>query len=124
MQEKDYNYLGVWLRAKLAARQVSISKFVLLMKYAMTNATVFRWLNDTYRPEAEHMKLVCQTLSELPVRLPDGTEYFEDVPWSEGLAQYTPRPKGWIVLKDRQVKAAKKKSTGKPVRRATNTKRK
>jgi hypothetical protein len=60
-------------------------------------ATIWRWYNDKYRPYPETMQLVCEALSAIPVKLADGTEYLEDVPWSEGLEQYTLKLRAWVA---------------------------
>lgn len=40
------------------------------------------------------MKMVCETLSKIPIVEKDGSQRLEDVPWSEGLRQYTPKATG------------------------------
>jgi histidinol phosphatase-like enzyme len=98
LSEKDFNHVEQWLRKKLEERGVSIHRFTLLTGFKISNASIHRWFRDVYRPSPETMKMVCETLSKLPIIEKDGSERFEEVPWSEGLKQYTPKAQGAAAI--------------------------
>jgi len=95
--DPGFNNIGPWLNDKLQARGLNINSFCKRLNYAITAATIWRWCADKYRPYPETMKLVCDALSVMPCIAEDGSEYFEEVPWSEGLDQYTPKLRAWVA---------------------------
>jgi transcriptional regulator with XRE-family HTH domain len=89
---EDFNRIRPWLQAKLKERGMTTHTFARRMK---TNpATIYRWYADVFRPAPEMMKRVCECLSRLPIKTEDGSERYEEVPWSEGMSQYTLRGQG------------------------------
>lgn len=93
MSQKDFNHVKKWLTAKLAERGVSTNQFVVEMGEGITNASVFRWYNDTFRPSTEKMMLVCETLSRLPIKEEGRPPRYEKVPLEEGMAQFSIKPR-------------------------------
>lgn len=92
---EDFNRIKPWLKAKLEERGIKTHRFAMLL--GTNSATVYRWYSDKFRPTPEMMKRVCDCLSRLPIRGEDGSERLEEVPWSEGMMQYTPREaEGWV----------------------------
>lgn len=89
--DKDFNRVKEWMQEKLAERRISMSNFVVETGHKVTNATIFRWYNDTFRPTPEKMDIVCKTLSSLPIIEEGEQPRFEHVPLREGLAQFTER---------------------------------
>jgi hypothetical protein len=92
--DDGFNHIKPWLDKKLKERRMSVDRFCVATKCVISPITVRRWYNDTCRPYPEHMKVVCETLSKVPV-FKKGSQYFEEVPWSEGLSKYKPRPRAW-----------------------------
>lgn len=88
--DNDYNRIEPWLKAKLAARRMTTHRFA--SKMGVTSATIYRWYSDRFRPTPETMKRVCEALSIIPVRPVDSEPYLNEIPWEEGMAQYTLRP--------------------------------
>jgi hypothetical protein len=80
-------------------RKISVNRFALITGFKISHTSIFRWFNDTYRPSPETMKMVCETLTRLPVVDGDGNQKFEEVYWSEGLRQYVPKAKGAAARK-------------------------
>lgn len=95
--DDGFNNIKPWLSKKLKARRLSVDKFSIATGSVINPTAVRRWYSDSCRPYARTMKLVCETLSWLPIIADDGTEWLEDVPWSEGMAQYSPKPRAWIA---------------------------
>jgi len=95
VSERDFNNVKVWLNGKLAERKISLSDFVVEAGLGITNATIFRWYNDTFRPTPEKMDIVCKTLSNLPILEEGRQPRFEHVPLREGLAQFTERARSY-----------------------------
>ena len=96
MNEGDFNNIKDWLKEKLAERQMSTNMFVLKTGNRVTNATLFRWYNDTFRPNKNNpdkLQIVCETLSQLPILEEGRPPRFEEVPLKEALAQYTEKPR-------------------------------
>jgi hypothetical protein len=94
MKEQDFNYVKEWMHEKLAERKMSTNMFVIKTGYLLTNATVFRWYNDTFRPSEKSMQIVCDTLSLLPILEEGKPPRYEEVPLGEGMAQFSARKKG------------------------------
>lgn len=90
--EKDFNNIKVWLENKLYERGLSTSKMTRLTGYKISNASVFRWYNDTFRPTAEKMDIVCRTLSALPLTHVGGPPVYEEVHLADALRQFSERP--------------------------------
>lgn len=86
---EDFNRIKPWLTEKLKERGISAHTFARRM--GTNSATVYRWYADRFRPTPEMMKRVCECLSRLPIKTEDGPERYEEVPWSEGMEQYTLR---------------------------------
>jgi transcriptional regulator with XRE-family HTH domain len=86
---EDFNRIKPWLKAKLAERGIKTHRFAMLL--GTNSATVYRWYSDRFRPTPEMMKRVCECLSRLPIKVEGGSDRYEEVPWSEGMTQYTPR---------------------------------
>lgn len=95
MSARDYNNVKVWMNDKLAERNISLANFVVKTGHKITNASVFRWYADTFRPTPEKMDIVCKTLSNLPILEEGRPPRFEEVPLREGLAQFTERPRAY-----------------------------
>lgn len=97
LQMKDidlgFNEIKPWLQKKLDERQLSVERFSMATDCVVDPTSVWRWYRDETRPRASTMKVVCETLSKVPVILQDGTKYREHVPWSEGLGVYSPKPR-------------------------------
>jgi hypothetical protein len=95
MSERDFNNLKTWMETKLYERGLSTNRFTLLTGNRITNATLFRWYSDKFRPNRRNpdkLQLVCDTLSKLPIMIEGELPWFEDVPLREALAQFTERP--------------------------------
>jgi hypothetical protein len=88
-KEKDFNNVKVWMEKKLAERKMSTNRLVLLTGNRINNASIFRWYNDTYRPTAEKMQIICETLSKLPILEEGKPPRFEHVPLHEAMAQFS-----------------------------------
>lgn len=96
--DEGFNNIKPWLSKKLEERGItSVESFCVHTGSVINPTAVWRWYSDAYRPYARTMKVVCETLSKLPIKLPNGDEYLEHVPWSEGLATYSPRPRAWAA---------------------------
>jgi hypothetical protein len=93
--DEGFNNIKPWLTKKLKERKMSVDRFCVSTNFAINPTSVRRWYNDTCRPYPEHMKVVCETLSRLPVYRKDGSHHLERVPWTEGLSKYKPRPRAW-----------------------------
>lgn len=78
---KDFNNIREWLVPLLEGKKLSIERFA--RQVGVSKAVVYFYLSDTSRPTEETMKRMCDVLQ---------------VPFEEGLRQYTPkkngRPKG------------------------------
>jgi hypothetical protein len=92
-KEKDYNHVKEWMEKKLAERQMSTNRLVLLTGNRINNASIFRWYNDTFRPTAEKMQIICETLSKLPILEEGRPPRYEDVPLREAMAQFSEKPR-------------------------------
>lgn len=95
--DEGFNKIKPWLSQKLKERRISVDRFCVVTKFAINPVSIRRWYSDTCRPYPEHMKIVCETLSRLPVIRQDGSQYFEEIPWTEGLSKYKPKPRAWLA---------------------------
>jgi hypothetical protein len=95
--DPGFNNLNIWLRQKLNERQLSVNHFSALSGGKIDTAVVWSWYADRTRPYPRTMQIVCETLSRAPIIFENGDEYLEHIPWSEGLAQYSPRPRAWAA---------------------------
>lgn len=77
MDRTDFNNIYQWLLPKLDKRGVSVEKFARQLK--ISRATLYGYLVDRHRPSEQIMAKICYRLQ---------------VPFEEGLRQYTPRPLG------------------------------
>lgn len=91
--QRDFNHVKQWMEKKLAERKMSTNKLVLLTGNRINNASIFRWYNDTFRPTAEKMQIICETLSKLPILEEGKPPRFEEVPLHEAMAQFTEKPR-------------------------------
>jgi hypothetical protein len=95
--DEGFNNIKPWLTKKLKERRMSVDRFCVATKFVVNPTSIRRWYNDTCRPYPEHMKIVCETLSRLPVFRKDGSQYFETVTWKEGLSKYKAKPRAWLA---------------------------
>lgn len=96
--DEGFNNIRPWLSQKLKERGItSVDSFCIATASRINPTAVWRWYADDCRPYPATMKIVCETLSRLPVILPNGEQYLEHVPWSEGLSAYSPRPRAWAA---------------------------
>lgn len=95
--DDGFNHIKPWLSKKLEQRRLSVDRFSVATGGAVDSPSIRRWYADDTRPYPRTMKAVCETLSKLPVYRKDGSTYLENVPWSEGLATYKPRPRAWAA---------------------------
>lgn len=79
MSRKEAVSIKTWMMRKLAERQMSTNKFVLLTGNRITNATLFRWYNGTFYPSEKKMRIICQTLSALPIKEGGKPDRYEQV---------------------------------------------
>ena len=73
----DFNNIKQWLLPKLDRIPLSIEMFS--REVGVSRAIIYRYLSDQSRPESQTMVRMCRVLG---------------VPFSEGLAQYTPKRVG------------------------------
>lgn len=90
-KRKEFNHIKQWMHKKLAERAMSTNKFALKTGNRITNASLFRWYNGTFRPTPEKLSIVCETLSRLPIMEEGKPPRFEEVPLWEALAQFSER---------------------------------
>lgn len=90
--DKDYNNIREWLLPKLDALNLSIEQFA--RKAKISRASVYFYLDDTYRPSTGIMLRMCEVLG---------------VPLAEGLRQYSERKPG---RPSHQAQQLKKYNTG------------
>jgi hypothetical protein len=95
--DEGFNRIRPWLTAKLAERRLSVEGFCALSDGALEPTQVWRWYSDVNRPYAKTMKVVCELLSRIPIIFSNGDKFQDHVPWSEGLEQYSPRPRAWAA---------------------------
>lgn len=93
--DEGFNKIKPWLSRKLRERNLSVDRFSIATESVIEPTAIRRWYSDTCRPYARSMKIVCETLSRIPVIGKNGSVWLEYVPWSEGLAQYAPKPRAW-----------------------------
>lgn len=74
---KDFNHIKEWLLPQLDTLGLSIENFA--RKCSLSRASVYFYMEDTYRPSAGIMAKMCAVLGR---------------PLEEGLRQYTPRKVG------------------------------
>jgi hypothetical protein len=79
--------IKTWLLHKLAERQMSTNRFVQQTGNRITNASVFRWYNGTFRPTEEKLKIICETLTSLPISEKGKPLRYEEVRLEEALKQ-------------------------------------
>lgn len=91
MSKKEFNHIKQWMHKKLTERKMSTNRLVLLTGNRVTNATLFRWYNDTFRPTPEKLQIVCETLSKLPIIEKGKPPRYEEVPLWEAMAQFSER---------------------------------
>lgn len=88
---KEFNYIREWLERKLSERKLSVSNLTVETGHRITNATIFRWYNGTFRPTTDKLDIVCKALSKIPILEEGRQPRFEEVsPW-EALSQFTPK---------------------------------
>ena len=74
---EDFNNIKEWLLPLLVERQMTIEGFA--RQCGLSRAAVYFYISDKNRPESTNMKKMCDVL---------------EVPFEEGLRQYTPRASG------------------------------
>jgi len=75
--ERDFNKISEWLLPILESRGLSVEQ--LANSTGVTRASIYHWLTDRNRPRTQAMARICR---------------FLNVPFEEGLAQFTPRKYG------------------------------
>jgi hypothetical protein len=94
--DPGFNNIRPWLSRKLKERGMSVDRFSVATGSRINSAAIRTWYSDACRPYQKTMRLVCHVLRGLATVDENGAEKgFEEVPWSEGLATYTPRPRAW-----------------------------
>lgn len=84
-RKTDYNNLGKWLPAQI--EKTGLPMFKVANRAGISRATVYSWMNDSYRPDSETLLKMVQIIADL--RGVDSARLH-----AEALSQYTNRPEG------------------------------
>lgn len=88
----DFNNINKWLGQKLAERGVSVEQLANIA--GLSKASLYFYMTDRRRPDEQAMAKICHALSGLMVTDLSGNTFMQEVPFEEGLRQYTPRKRG------------------------------
>lgn len=89
---KDFNHINQWLTQKLDERGVSVEQLANIS--GLSKASLYFYMTDRRRPDEQAMAKICHALSGLMVTDLQGNQFMQEVPFEEGLRQYTPRKRG------------------------------